>query len=133
LSVTPLLFATPLWASLLAFLYLWLAAQVIRARYRTRTALGSGGDAGLERAIRAHANFAEYVPLILVLLVMAELQGAASWLLHLCGAALLVGRALHGFGISRTDEVLALRSSGMALTLTVLASAALLNLALLAR
>jgi uncharacterized protein len=132
LSATPLLLATPLWASLLVFLYLWLAAQVIRARYRTRTALGSGGDPGLERAIRAHANFAEYVPLILVLLVMAELQGAASWMLHLLGAALLVGRALHGYGISRTDEVLALRSSGVVLTFTVLASAALLNLALLA-
>ncbi len=124
---------TPLWASLLAFLYLWLAGQVIRARYRTKTALGSGGDAGLERAIRAHANFAEYVPLILVLLMMAELQGATSWLLHLLGAVLLVGRALHGFGISRTDEVLALRSSGMILTLTVLVTAAALNLLLLAR
>jgi uncharacterized protein len=132
LSATPLLLATPLWASLLVFLYLWLAAQVIRARYRTRTAVGSGGDPGLERAIRAHANFAEYVPLILVLLLMAELQGAASWLLHLLGAALLVGRALHGYGISRTDEVLAFRSSGVILTLTVLGSAALLNLALLA-
>lgn len=123
---------TPLWASLLAFLYLGLTALVIRARYRTRTALGSGGDAGLERAIRAHANFAEYVPLTLVLLGMAELQGATNWLLHLLGAALLVGRTLHGFGISRTDEVLAFRSSGVILTLTVLASAALLNLALLA-
>ena len=133
MSITPLLFATPLWASLLAFLYLWLAAQVILARYRTRTALGSGGDAGLERAIRAHANFAEYVPLSLVLLVMAELQGAQGWLLHGLGAALLIGRTLHGFGISRTDEVLAFRSSGMILTLTVLASAALANLLLLAR
>ncbi len=125
--------ATPLWAALLALLYLWLAAQVIRARYRTRTALGSGGDPGLERAIRAHANFAEYVPLALVLLALAELQGAATWLLHGLGAALLVGRALHGFGISRTDEVLLFRSSGMALTFAVLVTGAFLNLLLLGR
>lgn len=124
--------ATPLWASLLAVLYLWLAAQVIRARYRTRTALGSGGDAGLERAIRAHANFAEYVPLILILLLVAELQGAANWLLHLLGATLLVGRTLHGLGISRTDEVLAFRSSGVVATFGVLLTAAALNLVLLA-
>ena len=123
---------TPLWASLLVFLYLWLAAQVIRARYRTRTALGSGGDPGLERAIRAHANFAEYVPLALGLLLMAELQGASGWLLHGLGATLLIGRALHGFGISRTDEVLALRSSGVVLTFGVLVIAAALNLVLLA-
>jgi uncharacterized protein len=133
LSATPLFLATPLWASLLAFLYLWLAGQVIRARYRTRTALGSGGDPGLERAIRAHANFAEYVPFGLVLLAMAELQGAWPWLLHLLGAALLLGRLLHGLGISRTEEILAMRSAGMVLTLAVLLTAAASNLLLLAR
>lgn len=125
--------ATPLWAALLALLYLLLAFQVIRNRYRSRTALGSGGDPGLERAIRAHANFAEYVPLALLLLAMAELQGGASWLLHLLGVVLLAGRMLHAFGISRVDEVLAFRSSGMAATFAVLASSALLNLWLLAR
>lgn len=133
MSTTPLVCATPLWASLLAVLYLGLAAQVIRARYRTKTALGSGGNPGLERAIRAHANFAEYVPLALILLTLAELQGAVAWLLHLSGAVLLTGRALHGYGISRTDEVLALRSTGMALTFGALLVAAILNLALLVR
>jgi len=124
--------ATPLWASLLTFLYLWLAAQVIRGRYRTKAALGSGGDAGLERAIRAHANFAEYVPLALILIALAELQGAGSWLVHLLGAVLLAGRTIHAFGISREAEVLAWRRNGMILTFTVLALAALANLLLLA-
>lgn len=124
--------ATPLWASLLTFLYLWLAAQVIRGRYRTKAALGSGGDAGLERAIRAHANFAEYVPLALILVALAELQGAGSWLVHLLGAVLLAGRTIHAFGISREAEVLAWRRNGMILTFTVLALAALANLLLLA-
>lgn len=123
--------ATPLWAALLALLYLVLAGQVIRARYRTRTALGSGNDPGLERAIRAHANFAEYVPLTLILLTLAELQGASLWLLHLLGATLLVGRAVHAYGISQTDEVLIRRSAGVALTFGVLVTAALANLVLL--
>ena len=125
--------ATPLWAALLALLYLYLAAQVIRARYRTRTALGSGGDPGLERAIRAHANFAEYVPLCLVLLLLAELQGAWPWLVHLLGAGLLAGRAVHAWGIASTDEVLSRRRAGMVATFTVLGAAALLNLVMLAR
>jgi uncharacterized protein len=125
--------ATPLWAALLALLYVVLAAQVIRARYRTRTALGDGDDPGLARAIRAHANFAEYVPLILVLLVLAELQGARPWLLHLLGAMLLIGRAVHAYGISQVDEVLPRRSIGVALTLVVLMTAAASNLVLLVR
>jgi uncharacterized membrane protein YecN with MAPEG domain len=123
--------ATPLWASLLTFLYLWLAAQVIRGRYRTRTALGSGGDAGLERAIRAHANFAEYVPLALILIACIELQGGWTWLVHLLGATLLAGRTIHAIGISRQAEVLSRRRNGMILTFTTLAIAALANLMLL--
>jgi uncharacterized protein len=130
---TPHLAATPLWAALVALLYVGLAAQVIRARYRTRTALGDGDDPGLARAIRAHANFAEYVPLILILLVLAELQGAWPWLLHLQGAMLLAGRAVHAYGISQVDEVLPRRSIGMALTLVVLVTAAASNLVLLVR
>jgi uncharacterized protein len=125
--------ATPLWAALLALLYVGLAAQVIRARYRTRTALGYGDDPGLVRAIRAHANFAEYVPLILVLLMLAELQGARPWLLHFLGALLLVGRAVHAYGISQTEEVLIRRSAGVVLTFGALVTAALANLLLLAR
>ncbi len=112
-------------------LYVGLAVQVIRARYRTRTAVGDANDPGLVRAIRAHANFAEYVPLILVLLMLAELQGARHWLVHLLGAMLLLGRAFHAYGISQIDEVLPRRSIGMALTLAVLVTAAVSNLVLL--
>jgi uncharacterized protein len=116
--------ATPLWAALLALLYVGLAAQVIRARYRTRTALGDGDDPGLVRAIRAHANFAEYVPLILILLVLAELQepriGSCTCRAPRCSS----GRAVHAYGISQVDEVLPRRSIGMALTFAVLVTAA---------
>lgn len=124
--------ATPLWAALLTFLYLWLAAQVIRARYRTKTALGSGNDVGLERAIRAHANFAEYVPLALILIACVELQGGWLWLVHLLGAMLLAGRTIHAIGISREAEILSQRRNGMILTFITLAIAALANLLLLA-
>ncbi len=123
--------ATPLWASLLTILYLGLAAQVIRARYRTKTALGSGGDPALERAIRAHANFAEYVPLALILIACFELQGGWLWLAHLLGALLLAGRTIHALGISREAEILSRRRNGMILTFTTLALAALANLLLL--
>jgi len=127
------LVATPLWAALLVLLYILLTVRVMRGRYRTRTALGSGGDPALERAIRAHANFAEYVPLTLILLLTLELQGAWSWLVHLLGVLLLVGRASHAFGISSTEEVLVRRQIGTGATLTTLGVAALGNLVMLAR
>lgn len=131
MSAVPLT-ATPLWAALLTLLYIGLAAQVIRGRYRTRTAIGSGGDAALERAIRAHANFAEYVPLSLLLLLMLELQGAWPTLVHILGLVLLVGRAWHAIGITDVEEVLSRRRLGMIATFTVLGFAAFGNLVLLA-
>ena len=129
---SPQLVATPLWAALLAILYIVLTVQVIRGRYRTRTVLGNGGDQALERAIRAHANFAEYVPLTLVLLLLLELQGAWPWFVNLMGLLLLVGRASHAFGISSTAEVLVRRQFGTVATVTALSAAALGNLAMLA-
>jgi uncharacterized membrane protein YecN with MAPEG domain len=74
----------------LLLMFVWLSFRVIRHRRSARVALGSGGDARLERAIRAHANFAEYVPFAVLLLVLAELGGAWPVLLHGLGALLVV-------------------------------------------
>ena len=63
--------------------------------------LGAGGDSGLERAIRVDGNFAEYVPLILILMALNELLGASSWLLHACGGVFVLGRTVHAAGLSR--------------------------------
>ena len=51
----------------------------------------------LERAIRGHGNFAEYTPIMLVLMLIAEQSSASATLLHSCGAMFLVGRLAHGF------------------------------------
>ena len=115
---------TGLYAALLALLFLALSGLVIRQRYHTRTAIGLGTGEGLLRASRAHGNFSEYVPLALVLLLILEQGGAAPWLLHVLGAALLLGRAAHAFGISRSPEQLRFRQLGMLLTFGVLGVAA---------
>ena len=59
---------TPLYAALLALWFVVLSLHVIRCRREARVSLGDGGNGRLQRAIRAQANFAEYVPLALVLL-----------------------------------------------------------------
>lgn len=103
-----------LYAGLNGLIALTLAARVVRERGRAKVSLGTGGDPVLERAIRAHANFVEYVPLILLLLLILEIDKTKPWLLHALGVILTVGRVLHGWGLSTGAN--SGRSAGITLT-----------------
>ncbi len=122
--------ATAFYAALAAFFLIYLSFRVIAARRRARVAIGDGEDRTLQRRIRAHGNFAEYAPLALILMGLAEAQGAPLWTVHVLGLALLAGRALHAYGVCLDPEPLKYRQAGMALTFAVLAVGGLLNLAL---
>lgn len=119
---------TLLYAGLLGLWFLVLTLRVIGGRHSGNVSLGDGGDAGLLRRIRAHGNFAEYVPLLLVMMGALESTGFNGWLLHLVGAPLLVGRLLHGYALSFSREFMLGRVAGMALTLTALLIAVLMCL-----
>ena len=119
---------TALYAGLLAPLYLFLTYRVIRFRRGRRVDLGDGGDRLLQRYLRGHANFAEYVPLGLLLLLLLELGGWPGWLLHLLGLMLLGGRLAHAWSFSAAELRLPSRTAGMVLTTAMLAIAALLCL-----
>jgi uncharacterized membrane protein YecN with MAPEG domain len=113
---------TPFYAALLALLFLVLSYRTIRLRRRLRVAIGDGHKPELQRAMRVHANFAEYVPLALLLIYFFEQQtGLALWTHILC-VALLVGRALHAYGVSQAHEDFRFRVGGMFLTLSVIAA-----------
>ncbi len=120
---------TSLFAGVLVLVFLVLSARVIVARQSARIALGDGGQEPLQRRLRAHSNFAEYVPLGLLLMAFAEMQGHAPWLIAVIGALLLAGRLVHAVAISRSPEPIPLRVAGMALTLGALGLGALVNLA----
>lgn len=115
----------PLYLAALAGLYLVLSFRTIGFRHKLKVALGSAGDKALERAIRVHANFNEYVPLTGLLLVVLELKSAPVFVLHGLGGALLVGRLLHGYGMSQIKEDLRFRMVGMILTFATLGGSAL--------
>lgn len=118
---------TPLYAGLLALWFLVLSLRVVQGRIgKAGVSLGDGGDAGMLRRIRGHANFAEYVPLILILLGLLELSHFSAWLLHALGLALLIGRLLHGYALSFTAYSSFGRTAGAALTFVVLLVAGLL-------
>lgn len=116
---------TALYASLMVPLFLVLAARVIRARRGARVAVGDGGDGTLMRRMRVHANFAEYVPLALLLLALAESLGTNVWLLHGLGIALLGARLSHAFGMSQAAENFTFRVAGVVTTFGVLGIGAL--------
>ena len=64
---------TALYASLLAILLFILSIRVIGLRGNpifSFIAQGKGDDEMLQRAIRAHGNFTEYVPTMLILLFL---------------------------------------------------------------
>lgn len=119
---------TALYAGLLLLLFLVLTVRVLSRRFKAQVVLGTGGDRRLERAVRVHANCAEYVPIFLVALLAAELCGAPTVAQHAAGVAMLAGRIAHGIGMSREPDILPLRAGGMILTLTAIALAALLAL-----
>lgn len=75
------------------------------------------------RAMRVHSNFAEYVPLTLFLIYLAEVQGAHGLLVHALGLLLLSGRLLDAYGVSQANENYTFRVAGMAMTFTSLISA----------
>lgn len=104
------------WGGLTGLLGLFLAFQVVRVRQRTKIALGDGGNPDLQRAIRVFGNWAEYAPICLALVALLDLAGAPRLLVHGCGAALFVGRALHAQGLSGVPGLSFGRSVGMILT-----------------
>ncbi len=110
----------PLYAALLAILFFILSARTGNLRRGLKIAVGDAGNITLLRAMRVHANFAEYVPISLLLVLMVEMQGASNWVVHALGASLLIGRIFHAYGVSQVRENLVFRVIGMALTVTTL-------------
>ncbi len=111
----------PYYAAILALVYLFLSYRVITGRNTNKVTLGTGGNAAIERLVRVHANFAEYTPFALLLLMMAEFKAVAPLILHGLGSALILGRAVHAYGVSQTPENFRFRITGMMLTFGVLA------------
>lgn len=115
---------TALYALPLCLLYVALSYRVIGIRKRLRVGLGDGGDAALTRAIRVHGNFAEYVPLALVVIALAEINGVSSWVVHVLGLLLLLGRCAHAWGVSQPEENFRFRVFGMLSTFAVMVGGA---------
>ncbi|GAN00175.1 hypothetical protein U91I_03840 [alpha proteobacterium U9-1i] len=108
-----------IYAGVNILILLVLAVLVVAGRRKHKIRLGDGGNEEFSRAVRAHANAAEYIPAGLVGLLFVALMEPATplWLLHGAGISLTLGRILHGIGL-HTGVLNAGRMLGMVLTWT---------------
>ena len=111
---------TALYAGLLGLLYAGLSSRVMWWRMRERVLIGEGTQGAGLAMVRAHANFMEFVPISLVLILLIELGGGDPGWVHGLGGALLAARVLHAIGMWRSTGVSLGRRAGAGLTLGVL-------------
>lgn len=119
---------TALYAGLCGLLLVYLGLQTIKARRANKVKLGDGGIFALQCAMRAHGNFAEYMPITIILLFLLEFNGAPVWMIHVIGATFLIGRWIHAQGLLKDN--LRKRVQGMGITLYVLIGLSVANIAM---
>jgi uncharacterized membrane protein YecN with MAPEG domain len=97
-----MLLITSLYASILAMLVIFLAYKVVDFRRTKSVGIGDNGDKGGLRAIRVHANAVEYIPMMVILMGIYEINGGSTLVLHIIGAIAVVSRLLHATGLSKS-------------------------------
>lgn len=113
---------TFLYAGVLGIIYFLLSANVIRLRLAKKVGLGhdNNPECALFRAVRIHANFAEFVPFILLLMMMDEMTGRSPMFVHAFGFFLVASRASHFLAITKSHGASNLRKFGAGTTFMIL-------------
>jgi len=114
-----------IYASLLAFLIIWLSLNTIKKRRTNKVSVGDDGIEELKIAIAAHSNAIEYIPIALILLYALEYNQANLYLVHFLGLSLTFGRIIHAKGIlsSQMEQ----RVLGMKITIYTIIGLAVVN------
>jgi len=105
-----------------ALINLWLGWRVGQVRISEKISIGDGGNPRLIARMRAQLNFAEYAPIVLLLIALIEFAVGTQLWLWIAAAAFIVGRVLHGFGM---DGWRPGRQIGILLTMLIMAGLAL--------
>lgn len=110
---------TLVFAAAAGILNLWLAIRVSAVRVKGKVLHGDGGNPVMLQRMRAHANFTEYAPFILVLMGLIELARGASVWLWVVGAVFVAARLSHAMGMEKSGPS-PFRAAGAMLTWAVL-------------
>lgn len=96
---------TAIYAGILAIFALVLSFKAGSLRGKTGISVLYGEPQNLELAekARAHQNFLEYVPMVVILMGIIELNGGGATFLHAVGALLVVARIAHAVGLKHDN------------------------------
>jgi len=113
---------TMITAAALGLIYLAVSVWVVYQRWIARLGLGMPTDpkSPLFRIGRAHSNFAEYVPILLIMMFLLESTGASLRGIQTVGITLVLGRIAHVFGILEHRTPNLKRSIGVFCTFALL-------------
>lgn len=89
-------------AAACAVINIWLALRLVRGCVRGKVMVGDGGDPAMLSGMRAHANFGEYAPIVLILMALIELARGPLVALWIIGAVFVVARIAHPLGMGRS-------------------------------
>jgi uncharacterized protein len=88
-------------AGLAAVINVWLSIRVGQVRTREKVSVGDGGNDAVIRRMRAHSNYIENAPFVVLLIAVVEMAkgaGNPSWLWWVM-IIFMVGRVAHGLGM----------------------------------
>lgn len=111
---------TALYAAACGLFLIYLSARVIMSRAKLHISVGHENDPAMERAMRVQANFTEFVPIALILLALAEMQGLPLWSVHVIGLGLVAARIIHFIGFRSKEAPGIFRTLGAASTFMVI-------------
>ena len=112
-----------------AIVNMWLAIRIVVIRTKAKVLIGDAGNPLLAARMRAQLNFAEYTPLVLILMGLIEFaRGTSTWL-WAAGIIYILGRIVHPFGLDK-QTASPLRAAGILTTWIVLIGLAVYALSL---
>ncbi|MFN3818866.1 MAPEG family protein [Blastomonas sp.] len=78
---------------------IWLAIRIGQVRNSQKVSVGDGGNEFVIRRMRAHSNFVEFTPFVLILIAGLEASGYAAQWMWVVGVVYMLGRIAHGLGM----------------------------------
>jgi uncharacterized membrane protein YecN with MAPEG domain len=112
-------------AAAAAVLNFWLALRTSTVRMSAKVWQGDGGNPILLHRMRAHANYVENTPIVLILIAAIEMTGKGGVWLAIVGALYLLARVAHAFGMDKPEKS-PLRAIGFCVTVLVLLGLAIM-------
>ncbi len=100
-----------------ALINIWLAIRCGQVRTKEKISIGDGGSEALTRRMRAHANFVEFTPFVLILIALIEMASGTSTWLWVVSGIYMIARLAHAFGMDGNDKA---RGAGILVTMLTL-------------